>query len=244
MGARRRPPAPSQEVFVSPETPPRPAATNADATEQEGTRDASRTRQPEEDAGREVHALPPPAAPPSGPRVAQPPDRARPDLVLGGPARRQPGPHRPDGPGPQAADVQGPRRHGLQGDRGRVPVRVAAGLRLHPPADRRGPDPRRRHDPGPDPVPPRADRADVRVPAGREAGDRPLLQLHLGPAAARRLPPGQGRRDEDRRRRRAASAWSRRPGCPAPRSATSTRPRASPAPSSTTRSRSAPRSWT
>ena len=37
---------------------------------------------------------------------------------------------------------------GLQGDRGRLPVGEPARLRLHPPADRGGPDPRRRHDPG------------------------------------------------------------------------------------------------
>ena len=55
------------------------------------------------------------------------------------PARRQPGPDRPDGPGPQAADVRDAGRDGLQGDRGRVPVGVAARLRLRPPDHRGGP---------------------------------------------------------------------------------------------------------
>ena len=53
---------------------------------------------------------------------------------------------------------------GLQGDRGRLPRGQPARLRLHPPADRGGPDPRRRDDPGADAVPPGADRAHVRVP--------------------------------------------------------------------------------
>ena len=79
------------------------------------------------------------------------------------------------------------------------------------------------------------DRADVRVPARRKAGDRPLLQLDLDPAAARRLPAREGRRHEHRRRSREDLPASRRRSSPARGSATSTRPRASPGPSSSTR---------
>src|ERR1035437_1350879 len=140
-----------QEVFVSPPNPARSAALTAEPVEtKKDTRNASRTSQAQIDAGREVRTFPPSAAPPPSRGVAQRGERKGPHLVLGPSARRQPGPHRSDGPAPQAADVQGSRRHGLQGDRGRVSVGVAAGLRLHSPADRRGSDPRRRHDPGPD----------------------------------------------------------------------------------------------
>ncbi len=91
-----------------------------------------------------------------------PPHRGAP-VVRGRPARRQPGAHRPDGPGPQAAHVRDPGGHGLQGDRGRLPVGQPARLRLRAPADRGGPDPRRRHHPGAHPVPRRPDRAHLRV---------------------------------------------------------------------------------
>ena len=91
-------------------------------------------------------------------------------LVLGRPARRQPGPHRSHGPRAQAAHVRDPRRDGLQGDRGRLPLGVAARLRLRAPPDRGGPGAGRRDDPGADPVPSRADPADLRVPARAPGG--------------------------------------------------------------------------
>ena len=91
-------------------------------------------------------------------------------VVLRRPARRQPGADRPDGPGAQAAHVRGAGEDGLQGDRGRLPVGEPARLRLRPPAHRGGPDPRRRHDPGADAVPPRADRAHLRVPRRARRG--------------------------------------------------------------------------
>ena len=131
--------------------------------------------------------------------------------------------------------------HGLQGDRGRLPVRQPARLRLRPPAHRGGPDPRRRHDPGADPVPPGSDRAHLRVPRGRAAGDRPLLQLDLDAAAPGRVRARQGRHHRDRGQRRPAVPQARGHAARAPTSATSTRPRATRAPRSSTRSRSATR---
>ena len=97
-------------------------------------------------------------------------------VVLGRPARRQPGADRPDGPGAQAADVRRPGEDGVQGDRGRLPLREPARLRLRPPADRRGPDPRRRHDPGAGAVPPRSARAYLRVP--RRARPRAIVHFY------------------------------------------------------------------
>ena len=97
------------------------------------------------------------------PHLARPGHRQGPAVVLGRPARRQPGAHRPDGPDAQAAHVRRRRADGLQGDRGRLPGRQPARLRLHPPAHRGGPDPRRRDDPGARAVPPGAARAHVRV---------------------------------------------------------------------------------
>ena len=102
-------------------------------------------------------------------------------------------------------------------------------------ADRGGPDPRRRHDPGADPVPPGADRADLRVPGGRAARHRALLQLDVDPAAARGVRPGPGRDHRHRGQRRQAVPQARAGRWATPTSATSTRPRASPAPSPTTR---------
>src|SRR3979409_2542411 len=65
----------------------------------------------EEDAVREVQAVLAAAPAPARPGVAEPPDHQGATVVLGRPARRQPGPHRPDGPGPQAAPFRGPRGH-------------------------------------------------------------------------------------------------------------------------------------
>ena len=99
----------------------------------------------------------------------------------------------PMSPDPQAAHVRPAGPHGLQGDRGRLPVGQPDRLRLRPAAHRAGPDPRRRDDPGADPVPGAADRADLRVAARRAAGDRALLQLDLHAAAPGGLRPGPGR---------------------------------------------------
>ena len=95
-----------------------------------GSVDASRTREPRKMPFEKYRPFLP----------LELPDRTWPDkthrqgaaVVLGRPARRQPGAHRPDGPRAQAADVRDPRRDGLQGDRGRLPVGVAARLRLRP----------------------------------------------------------------------------------------------------------------
>ena len=61
---------------------------------------------------------------------------------------------------------------------------------------------RRRHHPGADAVPARADRADVRGVRGRVARDRALLQLDVNPAAPRGVPrrPGSGEGHRHRRR--------------------------------------------
>ena len=148
-------------------------------------------------------------------------------VVLGRPARRQPGAHRPDGPDAQAAHVRRPRADGLQGDRGRFPGGEPARLRLHPPAHQGGPDPRRRHDPGARAVPPGAARAHVRVAAGRAAGDRALLQLDQPAATARRVRPRQAGHRRHRRQRRPPVPQARGDRARAPTSATSTRRRAS-----------------
>ena len=116
-----------------------------------------------------------------------------------------------------------------------LPVGLPARLRLRPPAHRGGPDPRRRHHPGAHPVPARADRAHLRVARGRPAGDRALLQLDLDPAAPGGVRPRPGRHHRHRGQRGQAVPQARADHARTPTSATSTRPRASPAPSSTTR---------
>ena len=201
--------------------------------------DAPGTRDPEDDALRQVPAVPPARA--ARPHLARPADQEGAAVVLGRPPRRQPGAHRPDGPGPQAPHVRHRRGDGLQGDRGRLPVGQPARLRLHPPAHRGGPRPRRRHHPGAHAVPARADRAHLRVPAGRQQRDRPLLQLDVGPPAPGGVRPRQGRHHPDRHRRRQALQEARAHARRAPTCATSTARRASPAPRSTTPSRSARR---
>ena len=135
----------------------------------------------------------PRAARPARPHVARPPVHPRPALGQRRPARRQPGAHRPHGPGAQAGAVPDADRRRLQGDRGRVPLRVADGLRLPAAHHRRRARPGRRRDPGAGAVPPGADRADVRVAGRRVPGRRALLQLRVRAAAPRRLRPGQGR---------------------------------------------------
>ena len=100
---------------------------------------------------------------------------------------------RPHGPGAQAGAVPDAGRRRLQGDRGRLPVRVADGLRLPAPHHRRGHHPRRRRDPGAGAVPPGADRAHLRVAGRRPPGRRALLQLGVRAAAARGVRARQGR---------------------------------------------------
>ena len=127
-----------------------------------------------------------------------------PALVRGRPARRQPGPHRPDDPGAQAAHVPAARADGLQGDRGRLPVGEPDRLRLRPPAHRERPDPRRRRHPGADPGARAPDRAHVRVDRRCAAGDRAPVQLDLDAAAPRRVRPRPRRHQGHRDPRRAA----------------------------------------
>ena len=157
------------------------------------------------------------------------------------PARRQPGPDRPDGLRAQAGAVPDAGRRRLQGDRGRVPLGLPDRLRLPAPDHRRGAHPRRRRDPGAGPVPPGADRAHLRVPGRRAAGRRALLQLGVRAAAARRVRARQGGHRRHRGQGGRAVQEVRGRSCPGPTSATSTRPRASPGPSRTSRSRSARR---
>ena len=136
------------------------------------------------------------------PHLARPRRRPRTHVVCGRPARRQPGPDRSDEPGAQAPHVRPAGPDGLQGDRGRIPVGQPDRLRLRPRDHRRGRRPRRRHHPGADPVPSRADRADVRGLRRRAAGDRALLQLDVDSAAPRGVPRrprgGQGHRHRRR----------------------------------------------
>ncbi len=143
------------------------------------------------------------------PHMARQEAHAGAPVVLGRPARRQPGPHRPDGPRAQAAHVRCRRAMGFKEIEVGFPSRQPARLRLRPRAHRGGPHPRRRHDPGAHPVPPRADRAHLRVRTGRAAGDRALLQLDLDPAAARRVRPRQGRHHRHRGQRRQALPQAR-----------------------------------
>src|SRR5262249_17010328 len=101
-------------------------------------RHAATTRDAEDDGLRQVPCLH--AALPSGPYLALQAAREGATLVLGGFAGRKPGAHRSDGPRAQAAHVRDPRQDGIQGDRGRLPLGIAARLRLRPHSDRGGSD--------------------------------------------------------------------------------------------------------
>jgi len=120
-------------------------------------------------------------------------DHPAPGMAFDGSARWQPGADRADGRGAQAADVPAARRHRLQGDRGRVSVGFADRFRFRPPADRRGPDSRRRHDPGADTVARRAHPAHVRIAARCTASDRASLQPDGTAVSSRRLRQGSRR---------------------------------------------------
>ena len=141
---------------------------------------------------------------PSRPPMAVAGHRESPDLVLGRSARRQSGADRADGRRPQEPHVPAAHRHGLQGNRSRLSLGLADRLRFRPLDHRDRRDPRRRRDPGSDPVPAGADRAHVRGGQGREEGHRPLLQLDLDAAARRRLQDRPQGRDRDRGQRRKA----------------------------------------
>jgi len=152
-GSRRRPPCAIAGGFLFPPKFPPTAATNADPKSKKEPEDAPVPASPKKMPVEIVHALPPPAAPPSGSGVAEPPRSSTPrsgcSVDTCATATRP------------LIDPMDPARKlqmfkassaWLQGDRGRGSVRVPAGLRLHPPADRRGPDPDARHHPGPDAV--------------------------------------------------------------------------------------------
>ena len=196
----------------------------------------------DQDALRSLSALP--AAVTRRPHLAGPAHRPGAAVVQRRPARRQSGTHRSDGPRAQAPLLGRPAARRLQGDRGRLPVGLAARLRLHPPADRRRPDPGRRDDPGADAVPPRADRAHVRVAcaARRARSSTSTTRPPSCSAASSSARAGQASSRSPPTPRAGVASWSAT--CRAPTCATSTRPRASPAPSPTSRSRSAKRSWT
>ena len=151
----------------------------------------------------------------------------------------------PMSPGPQAADVRAAGADGLQGDRGRLPGGQPDRLRLRPAAHRGGPDPRRRRHPGADPGPGRADRAHLRVDPRRQAGDRAPVQLDLDAAAPGGLRAATGRHHRHRGAGRPAVPEAGGDTCPSTDvSASSTRRSPTPAPSWSTRSRSATRSTT
>ena len=109
--------------------------------------------------------------------------------MLDRPAGRQPGARQPDGRRSQAPVLRPADRARDQGDRGRLPVGLEDGLRLRAHARRPGPDSGGRHDRRVDAGAARADRAHLRVDRRCSARDRPSLQLHLGHAAAGRVPP-------------------------------------------------------
>ena len=192
--------------------------------------------------GREVRSVQADRRP--RPQVAQRRHHQAADLVRGRPARRQPGADRADGLRPQDADVQAALRHGLQGDRDRLPGRVGDRLRVRARADREEDDPGRRHHPGADAEPARADRAHLRGLPRRQARHRPSLQLDLDPAAPRRVRPGLCRHHRHRRVGRQAGQAAGRRRSRRPNGCSSIRPRASPAPSSSSRATSAPPSAT
>ncbi len=168
---------------------------------------ASAASNTEEDAVRQVQALRPRRAP--RPHLAERRHRQGTAVVQRRPARRQPGADRPDGSTAQASHVRRPGQDGFQGDRGRLPVGEPARLRLHSSTDRGRPDPRRRHDPGTGAVPTGVDRANLRVPAGRDAGDRALLQLDQSIAARGGVRARHGRHRRHRRERRPAVSQAR-----------------------------------
>ena len=176
--------------------------------------------------------------------MALPHHRQGADLVLGRPSRRQSGADRADGRRAQEPHVPAPGRHGVQGDRGRLSLRLADRFRLRSLDHRSGRNSRRRRHPGLDPVPPGTDRAHVRGGQGREEGHRPLLQFDLDLAARRRLQDRPQGRDRDCGQRRQAGEGARRPPPRARIFSSNIRRKASPAPSSISRSTSARRSRT
>ena len=186
-----------------------------------------------------------PADRPARPHLADEPDHRGAALALHRPARRQPGPDRPDVARAQAPDVRPAGRDGLQGDRGRLPLGQRDRLRLRPPADRARQGARGRDHLGADAGARGPHRADDPVAGRRTPRQHPPLQRARTAVPPRRVPRhrrrGQGHRgarhradDEVRRGRTSAR----------PSSATSTPRRSSPAPSCRSPSRCARRSPT
>ncbi len=131
--------------------------------------------------------------------------------------------------------------HGLQGDRGRLPEREPDRLRLRAAAHRRGPHPRRRHDPGADAGARAPHRAHVRV--DRRAPSRRSCTCTTPRAccSARSSSAPTSRASSTSPSRARACAASTRSASPRRPSTTSTRPRATRAPSSSSPSTSATR---
>ena len=142
---------------------------------------------------------PGPVLVPAQPAVAEPIDRAGPDLGQRGSARRQSGPAGAHGGGPEASALGAPGAPGRQGDRGRLPGGEPAGLRLRALVDRGAPDPGGRDGPGPGPGPAGPDPPDLRVARRGAAGHRPCLQLHQPGAAGLGVRQRPGRGQGDRR---------------------------------------------
>ena len=138
---------------------------------------------------------------PAGPHLAGQPHHAGAAVALHRPARRQPGPHRPDDARTQDEDVRAPGPDGLQGDRGRLPERQPDRLRLRAPADRAGQGARGRHDLGAHPGPRGPDRAHRPVARRRAPRQHPPLQRARPAVPPRRLPRRQGRGTQHRRAR-------------------------------------------
>ena len=139
---------------------------------------------------------------PHRPHLALEGHRQGADLVLGRPARRQPGADRPDGPRAQGAHVRPAARHGLQGDRDRLPVGLADRFRFRPLVHRGRQCARRCLAAGAGAVPARTDHPHLRGAEGRHQPDRAFLQFDQRIAAPRRLREGRRRHQAHRHRRR------------------------------------------
>ena len=107
------------------------------------------------------------------------------------------------------------------------PAGQPARLRLHPPAHRGGPDPRRRHDPGARAVPPGADRAHLRVHRRARRGRSSTSTTRPTRCSARSCSGSTRTASSTSPSTPPSSAASSRSSIPTRPSATSTRRRAS-----------------
>ena len=194
-----------------------------------------RNQYPQEDAVREVPSVGTDLAHRS--HVARPAHHQGAAVVLGRPARRQPGADRPDGPDSQAAHVRGAGQHGVQGDRGRVPAASQPDFDFIRQLINEDLDSRRRHDPGARAMPAGADRAHLRVHPG---APRAIIHFYNSTnPLQRQVVFGSTRTASSTSPSTPPASPQARGQHPSPPFATSTRRRASRSPSPTSLSRSA-----